>query len=191
MNDGTGDKWRLAAGQKEAARSPHASRFTPRVARFLRRAPGFSLIEIMIVVAIIGLMAAMSVPSILQMYRKEGMRKAVGDITDVFSEARARAILQNQTVSVVFFNNDNHFEVHGGQSTGGGRIASSALPPGVFIAMLDINLQDCGDLPSASVSFYPDGTSDELTLVLHSSDEWRKITLEFATAIATVSDVDQ
>ncbi len=34
----------------------------------------------MIVVGIIGLMAAMGVPSILQMLHKEGMRKAVNDL---------------------------------------------------------------------------------------------------------------
>ena len=44
----------------------------------------------MIVVAIIGLIAAMGVPSILQTFRKEGMRKAVSDVHGI-AERRARA----------------------------------------------------------------------------------------------------
>jgi hypothetical protein len=39
------------------------------------------------------------------------------------------------------------------------------------------------------VRFFPNGTCDELTLVLHSGDEWQKITLEFATALASVGPV--
>ena len=56
----------------------------------------------MIVVAIIGLIAAMGVPSILQIFRKEGMRKAVSDVKDVFAEARAQAILKNQKTASFF-----------------------------------------------------------------------------------------
>jgi hypothetical protein len=41
----------------------------------------------------------------------------------------------------------------------------------------------------ARVHFFPNGTCDELTLVLHSSDEWEKITLEFSTALASVGPV--
>jgi hypothetical protein len=65
------------------------------------------------------------------------------------------------------------------------------LPAGVEFAMLDINLQDYGASEWARVFFYPDGTGDEMTLVLHSSDDWRKITLEFSTGLATVSDVNK
>jgi prepilin-type N-terminal cleavage/methylation domain-containing protein len=162
-----------------------------RVARISLHAPAFTLIEVMIVVAIMGLIAAMGVPSLLQMYHKEGMRKAVSDVEDVCSEARARAILQNLTVSVVFYPPDNRFEVQGGKTSGSALVASSVLPAGVDIAMLDINLDDYGASPWARVFFYPDGTSDEMTLVLHSSDDWEKITLEFATATATVSGVNQ
>jgi hypothetical protein len=41
------------------------------------------------------------------------------------------------------------------------------------------------------VRFFPNGTSDELTIVLHDRERWRKITLEFSTGLASVSDVDK
>ena len=142
--------------------------------KFPRRA--FTLIEVMIVVAIIGLIAAMGVPSILQALRKDGMRKAVSDVKEGLDNARTRAIVSGQATEVIF----NPLQRS---------IGSTALPDGVDIAMLDINLLDYGATEEARVRFYPNGTCDELTLVLHSRDEWEKITLEFSTALASVSPV--
>ena len=138
----------------------------------------FTLIEMMIVVAIIGLVAAMGVPSIFQALRKDGMRKAVSDVKEVLDTARARAIFTGQTTEVTFRPLEKS-------------IGSTALPDGVDIAMLDINLLDFGASDEARVRFFPNGTCDELTLVLHSRDEWEKITLEFSTALASVSPVTQ
>jgi hypothetical protein len=66
---------------------------------------------------------------------------------------------------------------------------SVVLPDNVDIAMLDINLLDYGASEMAGVRFFPNGTCDELTLVLHSGDEWQKITLEFSTAMASAAPV--
>jgi prepilin-type N-terminal cleavage/methylation domain-containing protein len=182
------DTWQLTNNQCDTA---------PRKAHPCRRSrdtchpPAFTLIEVMIVVAIMGLIAAMGVPSILQTFRKEGMRKAV---MDVCGEARTRAILQNQKTAVIFHPQERRFEMEGATgavNASSGRVRSATLPAGVEMAMLDISLQDYGASEWARVFFYPDGTSDEMTLVLHSSDDWRKITLEFSTGLATVSDVNK
>jgi len=185
------DKWQVTGDRKDSAahgvHSCHVSCVTCRLR-------AFTLIEVMIVVAIMGLIAAMGVPSILQTFRKEGMRKAVSDVMDVCGEARTRAILQNQKTAVVFHPQERRFEAEGaagGVKASSGRVTSATLPTGVEMAMLDINLQDYGASEWARVFFYPDGTSDEMTLVLHSSDDWRKITLEFSTGLATVSDVNK
>ena len=143
--------------------------------KFPRRA--FTLIEIMIVVAIIGLIAAMGIPSMIQMLRKDGMRKAVGDTTDLLGNARAQAILKNETTYVSFRPADNRLDSSIGKSV--------TLPEGVAMEAIGINLMDFSQTEESRVRFFPNGTCDELTLVLHSGTDWRKITLEFSTAIAS------
>ena len=137
----------------------------------------------MIVVGIIGLIAAMGVPSILQSLQKEGMRKAVSDVVDVCNDARSHAILSGQNAEVTFHPAAKTFASSGGKS--------ETLPDGVDFAMLDINLMDFSQSDVSRVRFFPNGTCDEMTVVLHSGTEWHKITLEFSTSIATVSDVDK
>jgi Tfp pilus assembly protein FimT len=154
------------------------------------------LIEIMIVVGIIGFLAAMGLPSLARVLQKEGMRKAVSDVTDVCITARARAIFQNQKVSVLFHPRERRFEVDGGTaggaaSVGSTHVKSAVLPAGVQIEGLGINSLDFTGSDWARVFFNPDGTSDEMTLVLRSKDERSKITLEFSTGFASVNDVNQ
>ena len=171
--------------------APTGRAFSGHPSRVPIHPPGFTLVEIMIVVAIMGLIAAMGVPSILQTFRKEGMRKAVSDVMDVCAEARTRAILQNQTTAVVFYPQERRFVLEGGAGTASGRVTSGTLPAGVEVALLTINLQEFSTSEWARVFFYPDGTCDEMTLVLLGPGEQRKITLEFSTALVTVSDVNR
>ncbi len=149
--------------------------------KFSRRA--FTLIEVMIVVAIMGLVAAMGMPSVIQSLQKEGMRKAISDVQDVLNDARSQAILKGQNASVTFHPVDRRLESSGGKA--------ATLPNGVEFAMLDINQLDFGGADAATVRFFPNGTCDEMVLVLHSSDQWRKISLEYSTSLSSATAVDK
>jgi prepilin-type N-terminal cleavage/methylation domain-containing protein len=167
----------------------------------------FTLIEIMMVVAIIGLMMTMGVPAILRMTRQEPMRKAVNDVMEICSHARAQAVLQGVTTAVVFHPQSRQVALAGVETinsvdnsdqsvvpTGESKPSTSGTPSlnstqfadGITIDMLDINLLEYKDADEARVRFFPNGTSDEMTLVLHSGDQYLKITLEVTTGLASV-----
>ncbi|HTY87717.1 MAG TPA: prepilin-type N-terminal cleavage/methylation domain-containing protein [Candidatus Acidoferrum sp.] len=202
------DEWRVTSDKLSVptrkVSSRHPSPVTP-------HASAFTLIEVMIVIAIIGLIAAMGVPSVFQIFRKEGMRRAVSDVQQLMGDARARAIYSGRTVRVVFHPAEKRLEIADAPAAAApvplaGALASNpglaspaaapagspgsvVLPDNVDIAMLDIDMLDRGADEIASVDFYPNGTCQELMLVLHSRDEWEKITLEFSTALASAAPV--
>jgi prepilin-type N-terminal cleavage/methylation domain-containing protein len=155
---------------------------------------GFTLIEIMIVVAIIGLMAAMGAPALNKALQKEGMRKAISDIEDVCFSAREQAIVGNKTTAVVFFPRENRFEVDGGGASvnaHSGKTMAATLPDGVMLGGLAIFRKDYTQSDWARIFFNSDGTCDEAVIVLVSKGQAEKITLEYATGMPRTSPVDR
>jgi len=167
------------------------------------RRTGFTLIEIMVVVGIIGLIALMGIPSIYQLAKKEGMRRASTDMKDVLSNARAQAILSGSETQLKFYPLDRRFEITGGASPAVNaetaspsveastppqiQITSGALPAGISFGMLQVNLLNFRESEWTRVRFFPNGTSDEMRLVLESeTGEVRGMELEPTTGLVRI-----
>jgi Tfp pilus assembly protein FimT len=152
----------------------------------------------MMVVAIVGLMMATGVPAILSVTREAPLRKAVNDVTEICSRARAQAILGGETTTVVFHPRVRQVALSGAVASGPvaptTRVGKAAVNAAEFdhtvvIEGLGINNFDFTDSDEARVRFFANGTSDEMTLVLSAGGEYRKITLELTTALASVKNV--
>jgi len=152
----------------------------------------FTLIEIMVVVGLIGMILAMSAPSLYRLYHKEGLEKILSDFDDICRAARGRAILGNQITKIVFHPLDRTCAVEGGappQKGFGAPVLSTQFPDTITIEMLDVNLREYKDADSAEVRFFPNGTSDEMTLILLSDKNARKkVSLEVTTGLPIIED---
>ncbi len=66
---------------------------------------------------------------------------------------------------------------------------SAQLSDRLYFKVLEVNFLDCHDADVAKVRFYPDGTSDEFTVVLVSdTGEAKRITLDIVTGLPDVSN---
>jgi prepilin-type N-terminal cleavage/methylation domain-containing protein len=143
---------------------------------------GFTLIEIMMVVAIVGLTLTMGLPSFLRVLKKEGMRKAEYDLVEACKEARRAAIMNNERTALVLHPAERTFEVPGA-------FPQAQLPGDVAIELLGVNFVPLTTAELANVYFLPNGTSDEFTIVLHSGMAYVKISLDTVTALPVIEDI--
>jgi prepilin-type N-terminal cleavage/methylation domain-containing protein len=170
------------------------------------RRAGFTLIEIMVVVAIMAIVLGMGVPLVYQLGHKEPMRKATADLVELFSNARAQAILQNTRTEVVFRPHEGIATLGGGSAPAPrqpqrgdempaespvpanpapGSKTAVQMPEGVAIVMLAIDQMDRMDQETVSVRFYANGTCDEMFMIYEGNGQQRGITLEVTTGLAS------
>jgi type II secretory pathway pseudopilin PulG len=164
------------------------------------RVAAFTLIEVLIVASIMLMIAMMAVPSIYQLAKKEGMRRAVSDLKDVCANARAQAIFSGKEVAVMFYPLQRRYGIGASPGVGtGGNFESGEAPPAfetapgsgttgvipddITLEMLDVNLSEYKDSEWTRVRFYPNGTCDEMTIVYRSDKEFRKLNLEPTTGM--------
>ena len=178
-----------------------------------RRESAFTLIEIMVVVAIVAIMLTLSYPAIREAVHRGPLTQAVLDITKGCRKARERAILSGKPAELRFYQ-DGRIEVAdapvdadpNANSSAGSQPAapvsntpetaprlnstafSAQLSDSVAISKIFINFVDYMHTDGARVVFYPNGTSDEFTMEFISAEggERRLITLEVVTGLAEV-----
>jgi hypothetical protein len=109
------------------------------------------------------------------------MRKAVSDLVEACNEARALAILNGQKTAMTIRPLDG--------AVSAGKF-SATFPANIGIEILGVNFVELQEAEQAQVQFYPNGTSDEFTIVLVSDeDKAKKISLEVVTGLAVVEEL--
>lgn len=139
-------------------------------------AGAFTLVELMIVVAIMGLVVGIGIPAVFRIAEKDALRAAVTNMMDACLAARAQAILSGQPQTLMLRPRDRSFDVPGK--------GTFVIPETIGIDALEVNFVDVREYDSAPVRFYPNGTSDEFTIVFSNArHEQRFIELDCITAL--------
>ena len=170
---------------------------------------GFTLIELMVVIGIMGMVLALGVPPFMRSMQKDSLRQAVSDITEGCAAARAQAILRGVPVDLVFrVAATLEVSVESGPNTGNDQAGSGGASGEVWsdtaaaksphfsahvhedveVKLLDVNFKNqlILDTDDIHVHFYPNGTSDEFTIVVQTGRGIRKISLECVTGLANM-----
>lgn len=177
-----------------------------------RARSAFTLIEIMVVCAIIGIVMTMAIPSIYRQLHPESMQKAVNDVKEACDLARGHAVLNGSTMKLVIRTRDKQIDVIPGarqrvdrlesgsapeqewnmgdgnpeaiNATRGGTVFAAKLADSIGIEGIRLNLKDYTEDEMVEVNFYPNGTCDEFSMFLVNREgERRQIWLEVATAL--------
>ncbi len=114
---------------------------------------GFTLIELMIVAAIIGIMALITAPNLVSGLPTYRIKSAVRDCTSQLRNARSRAIKNKQNVTVLFDADKQRFEIDDLTFPSSGTLADqygSGVAFGNGEATTDVN---GGSLPNDGISF--------------------------------------
>ena len=114
----------------------------------MRKDSGFTLIELMVVIAIIGVLCAIAIPNFLNWLPKHRVGSAARTVMSTLEFARINAIKTNADVTVNFGWANESLTVESGGTT----LRTRGLPAGVNLQDIDL-----GD----SVTFNGHGFSDE------------------------------
>lgn len=172
--------------------------------RHRRRA--FTLIEIMVVVAIMMLVLAMGIPAIYSAMHRDPLTQAVVDVSEACRRARASAILTGNTVAMRIYPPDRRITVDAPPpppptmdeladpaptNSTPAPAFSAEISDRLKIEMLDVNFLNCLSWDAATVYFNANGTCDEFNLILHAdTGEARRITLDITTATPVVTPIE-
>lgn len=163
-----------------------------------RKPRAFTLIEIMVVVAIIAVLSAMVVPSLMGSYDKSTLQSESQRLFDTARYVQRMAVVKQRTIRLVLVPEDPE---HDGRSSfhlelattdldepetysrvNGGAVKPVVLPEKVRLVDVQLN---AGEFESATdeiaLRFFPDGSSDGAVILIGDDQRVRSVIVEPTT----------
>ena len=164
----------------------------------------FTLVEIMVVVAVMGLLIAISIPAFRSIMKKAPLEQGISDVETLCRQARAKAILKQQSMDVVLNETEEIVAlttaarvVTGPDSFTGMMIKTIEDTRLIDRAFLQVDLQIIEPEPDEftqdeiRIRFYPNGTSETLALRVVGDGDAYLLTLDPVTGRTTVINEEE
>src|SRR6056300_1318496 len=114
----------------------------------MRKNSGFTIYELMVTIAIMALIAAITMPPYLKWFRTSRLRSAVSSFTVDLEMAKTEAIRKNDLVVIEFYSGSYKIFVDSNKdwdSSGENILLDRVLPPSVSIDTAALNLPTVND----------------------------------------------
>lgn len=138
---------------------------------------GFTLLELMIVLFILGLMATMSIPTFVQYFRENEARQTTEQLAQLLRFAHQESIFKRQpvTVGIDFETNTYFIRIDPDPRDWDWELKrkhQTPLPKGFeFEEIVYPDLEEEEDSEVAYITFYPDGTAQKARLSINRMNE--------------------
>jgi general secretion pathway protein H len=142
-----------------------------------KRERGFTLLELMVVLALLTLLIGLVLPGLLKSYHREQQRANLRGFLTVVRTARSEAVSRRQKVRLAVDCNTGQYHLEG--------FAASGVLDGLSPEHPRLVRED-GDRTKGSIIFYPDGSSSGGKLVIRDATG-REYVVEVDTITGKVS----
>jgi len=136
----------------------------------LDRQRGFTLLEVIIVMAIMGIVAAIGIPSFSDWREKQAVRSATQALLAHLKQARIKAVADNRSVSVKFTSTSYIFDADTTTDSSCGLCKNEVVSFGQFSNDFTVS-------PTTTRTFSSRGTANSGTITLTSGSSVKKITM--------------
>jgi len=140
--------------------------------------PGFSLLELLLVMALAGMLAALVVPSLTGTLESARLRGGAGEVRAALTLARTLAVSEARSRFV-------DFDLESGEYGVSGDARKWLMPEGIRLSTVRLGSAEA-ERGVVRVRFYPDGSADEAEVAIASAGGGsRRISVDPLTGIST------